>query len=260
MQRIISSEFFNFEYLRVLGTAPLQGAEVGECLEAAKKITSNDPESWYRAWSDAAVQGEAIAAAALGSGDQESAGWAFLRSSNYRRASEFLLHHNPNDPRLLEATTQAVGNFRQACRLFDSPVHFLEVPYEKVARLPAYLFLPTRASVRPGKIPVVISTGGFDSIQEELYYFTASGARTRGYAALSFEGPGQGIVVRRDKLYLRPDWEVVVSAVLDRLHGVASEHPEWDLDLSRVALAAVRSLTVDLAAWICFVVAVTHQA
>ncbi|KAF2098824.1 alpha/beta hydrolase [Rhizodiscina lignyota] len=237
MQKIISSEFVNFEYLRVLGTAPLQGAEVGECLEAAKRIKSNDPESWYSAWSDAAAKSEWIAGTAVRSGDREAARWAFLRSSNYRRASEFLLHHNPNDPRLLESTTKSVSNFKKACRLFDSPVHFLEIPYEKNATLPAYLFMPTASSLRPGKVPVVISTGGFDSIQEELYYFTASGARTRGYATLSFEGPGQGIVARRDKLRLRPDWEVVVGRVLDWLHTAPNEHPEWNLDMSRVALA-----------------------
>lgn len=237
MQRIISSEFFNFEYLRVLGTSPFQGAEVGECLEAAHKIKSNDPESWYRAWSEAALKSEEIAETALRTGDREAARWAFLRSSNYRRASEFLLHHNPEDTRLSSTIGQSISNFRKACQLFDDPVHFLEIPYENGAKLPAYLFMPTAASRLSGKTPVVISTGGFDSTQEELYYFTASGARTRGYATLSFEGPGQGIVVRRDKLHLRPDWEFVVGHVLDHLELTVREHPEWNLDLSRVAIA-----------------------
>lgn len=237
MQRIISSEFFNFEYLRVLGTAPFQGSEVGECLEAAHKIRSNDPESWFRAWSEAAATSEEIAETSLRTGDREAARWAFLRSSNYRRASEFLLHHNPNDSRLVTVISQSISNFRKACQLFDSPVYFLEIPYENGAKLPAYLFMPTAASTLPGKIPIVISTGGFDSIQEELYYFTASGARTRGYATLSFEGPGQGIVVRRDKLHLRPDWETVIGKVLDQLEVVIHEHPERNLDMSRIAIA-----------------------
>ncbi|KAM0522380.1 hypothetical protein ACHAPE_001969 [Trichoderma viride] len=234
---ITAKKFFNFEYLRVLGTSPFQGAEVGECLEAAHKIRSNDPESWYRAWSEAALKSEEIAETALRTRDREAARWAFLRSSNYRRASEFLLHHNPEDTRLSSTISLSIKNFKKACQLFDDPVHFLEIPYENGATLPAYLFMPTSASKLPGKTPVVISTGGFDSTQEELYYFTASGARTRGYATLSFEGPGQGIVVRRDKLHLRPDWEFVVGHVLDHLERIDGEHPEWNLDLSRVAIA-----------------------
>ncbi|KAL7940881.1 alpha/beta hydrolase [Trichoderma barbatum] len=220
------AKFFNFEYLRVLGTAPFQGSEVGECLEAAYKIRSNDPESWFRAWSEAAAKSEEIAETSLQTGDREAARWAFLRSSNYRRASE-----------LATAISQSSRNFKKACQLLDSPVYFLEIPYEDGAKLPAYLFMPTEASTLPGKIPVVISTGGFDSIQEELYYFTASGARTRGYATLSFEGPGQGIVVRRDKLHLRPDWEAVVGKVLDQLEVIILEHPKRNLDLSRIAIA-----------------------
>ncbi|KAK4449720.1 alpha/beta hydrolase [Podospora aff. communis PSN243] len=239
------SPFLNFEFLRVLGTAPLLGSDVAECLEAATKIRSNDPESWYRAWTDAAEQSEAVAKDALAAGDKLAALWAFLRSSNYRRSSEFLLHGTPNDPRLLSATEKSVANFRSACGLMSSPVHFLDIPYVDVrgtkktsTTLPGYLYLPTATGPR-GKSPVIINTGGLDSIQEELYYFTASGARTRGYATLSFEGPGQGIVVRRDKVHLRPDWEVVIGAVLDHLAAIAEEHPEWQLDLDRVAVMGV---------------------
>lgn len=62
-----------------------------------------------------------------------------------------------------------------------------------------------------------MNTGGYDSIAEEKYHSTASGAWFRDYVTLVFEGPGQGIVLRRYKRYIRPDWEVVVSAVPDRL-------------------------------------------
>lgn len=88
MHPVLSSEFFNFEYVRVLGMAPVQGAEVGECLEVAAKIRKNDPESWYRAWSEAAEIAEALGEEALTLHDRETARGAFLRACNYRRASE----------------------------------------------------------------------------------------------------------------------------------------------------------------------------
>jgi pimeloyl-ACP methyl ester carboxylesterase len=233
------SEFFNFEFLRVLGTAPFQGAEVGDCLEAAGQIKHNDPESWYTAWSTLASQAESVGHEALKRGDEVTARWAFLRASNYRRSSEFLLRQSSTDPRLLSAISQSVDNFKSACILLDSPVHLLDIPFEKGLSLPGYLFLPTQSTkaVATGeKTPVIINTGGFDSTKEELYYFIGSGARTRSYACLSFDGPGQGIVLRRDHVYLRGDWEVVISAVLDKLFSLADEHPEWNLDLNRIAL------------------------
>jgi hypothetical protein len=88
MYRILGSDFFNFEFLRVLGTAPTHGADVAECLEAVSKIKLNNAESWYRAWTEAAKMAEALGGQALASGDTLTARWAFLRSSNYRRSSE----------------------------------------------------------------------------------------------------------------------------------------------------------------------------
>ena len=85
---ILPWQFFNFEYIRVLSMAPMHGADVGECLEAASKIKKNDPESWYEAWTDAAAFAEEAASRALRVGDKQAAKWAFLRASNYRRASE----------------------------------------------------------------------------------------------------------------------------------------------------------------------------
>ncbi|KAI1808964.1 alpha/beta hydrolase [Daldinia bambusicola] len=237
MKSVLASQFFNFEYVRVLGMAPVGGAEVGECLEVAAKIKKNDTESWYHAWSEAAKIAEEAAEEALRVRDRETARLALLRASNYHRASEFMLHVSPEDPRILETSLKMAKDFQRATNLFDSEVLPLEIPYEE-NKLPGYLYLPTQGSRIVGdKVPVIINTNGFDSVQEELYFFTASGARLRGYATLTFDGPGQGIVLRRDKLSLRPDWEVVISAVLDHLYLLAQEHPEWKLDLSHVALS-----------------------
>ncbi|KAB8073409.1 hypothetical protein BDV29DRAFT_157597 [Aspergillus leporis] len=60
-----------------------------------------------------------------------------------------------------------------------------------------------------------------------------------GYAVLLFDGLGQGIVFKRDGIPMRPGFETVLSRVLDDLWMLASTHPEWDLDLTRVAVARV---------------------
>ena len=93
MFKILPSEFCNFEFLRVLGTAPTHGCDVGECVEVAAKIEVDDGESWYRGWSEAAHKAEAAAEQATSSGDIVATRWAFLRASNYWRSSELYVHH-----------------------------------------------------------------------------------------------------------------------------------------------------------------------
>lgn len=235
------SPFFNFEFLRVLGTAPYHGAEIADCLEVVPLLKPNDSETWYREWSRLAARAEATGRNALRTGDVTAARWAFLRACNYRRASEFMLHHNVGDARMAVALEQSTSDFKTACGLMEEHVEFLNIPYQQRSTLPGYLFLPQARTTTPnsnGKIPVVIISGGFDSTQEELYFAYVAGALPRGYAAVLFEGPGQGIVARRseDRLHLRHDWEVVISAVLDEVIRLAEAHPDWNLDTNQIAL------------------------
>ena len=62
---------------------------------------------------------------------------------------------------------------------------------------------------------MLVFCGGFDSTLEELYFLLVPAAHERGFCVLTFEGPGQGAVLRGQKLTFRPDWEVPTSAVLD---------------------------------------------
>ncbi|WZH45858.1 fusarin C cluster-hydrolase [Fusarium acuminatum] len=234
MHRVFTSDFFNFEFLRLLGTVPFQGAEVGECLIAAGRIKDGDPESWYRAWHEQAQKAQALAEEAAAVGDKTGACWAYIRAANYWRASEFLLHCNPNDPRIVASSKASVEAFDKGWVLLDATVKNFDIPYENDLKLPGRLYLPAPQNRLPGKTPVVLQTGGFDSTQEELYFYGAAGALPRGYAVFSFDGPGQGLPLRMGKLKLRPDWECVVSQVLDFV--TAEVAPEHDLDLDRLAI------------------------
>lgn len=235
MHKLFASDFFHFEFLRVLGTAACLGAESSECLAARAHIHDGDPESWYRAWTAQADQALARGEEAQATHDRVGAAWAFLRAANYYRASEFFLHCNPSDPRLLAAITNSVRAFDTGAGFLDCDVKMLEIPYDEEhgAVLPARLFLPPN---RPSDahLPLVVQMGGFDSTQEELYFYGPAGAVPRGYAVLTFEGPGQGIVLRRDGLRLRADWERVTGRVLDFVEQqLAATH---GLDMARIAV------------------------
>lgn len=235
MAKIFRSEFFNFEFLRVLHAAPFQAADIGECFDAASNIKKEDARSWYEAWQTAAAKSRELAEEARASRDREAERWCLLRTWNYLRASESLLHVNSSDPRLLSVSEAAVEVFKQGIRMLDSDVYEFSIPFEDYS-LPAYLYMPTKISQRPGKIPLIVHTAGFDSSQEELFIFVAAGARTRGYAVLTFEGPGQGLVLRKLKKHMRPDWEFVTSKVIDFAEQYTNEHPELNLDMDKLAL------------------------
>ncbi|MFJ9707152.1 alpha/beta hydrolase family protein [Streptomyces sp. NPDC101234] len=63
--------------------------------------------------------------------------------------------------------------------------------------------------------PTVLFHGGYDSTLEEDYFAPAAGALRRGYNVIAFDGPGQGSTVRGQGLHFRPDWEAVVTPVVD---------------------------------------------
>jgi pimeloyl-ACP methyl ester carboxylesterase len=80
----------------------------------------------------------------------------------------------------------------------------------------------------------LIAHGGFDSTLEELYTFAAAPALERGYNCLTFEGPGQGGVIRKQKIPFRYDWEKVVTPVID--YALTRDR---DIDPNKIALIGI---------------------
>ena len=239
IHKIFKSPFFQFEFLRLLAMAPHEGAEIGEALEAAAKIKDLDPESWFKAFLEAGDKAEAIANEAEQAGDRVSARRGYLRSSNYLRAAQFMLNEGPigQDKRVIPTIERAIANFRKGVQYRDGKTIFLEIPYENGLKLPGYLYMPDESKRVPDrKIPVLLNCGGGDSTQEEIYFVNPAFGPDLGYAVLTFEGPGQGIILRRDKLPMRPDWEKVTGPVLDHLFDYAAKHPELDLDLDHIGV------------------------
>ncbi|AIE61507.1 hypothetical protein BMMGA3_15770 [Bacillus methanolicus MGA3] len=150
-----------------------------------------------------------------------------MRASNYYRTAEFFLHGDKNDPRILETWGKSRSTFRQAIKLMDMPVEEVQVSYEGTY-LPGYFY-----RVDESQRPTLLVHGGFDSTGEELYFQVAAAALQRGYNCLTFEGPGQGSVIREQHLPFRHDWEKVVTPVVDYLLN----RPE--VDPKRIALMGI---------------------
>ncbi|KAH6650460.1 Alpha/Beta hydrolase protein [Chaetomium tenue] len=242
MHHFFKGQFFDFEVVRILGVAVYGGSDIAEVLEAVGHIKDGDAESWGRAWKTQAERAEALAETAMKAGHHPIARQAFLRASNYTRASGYMLCGDGPDrphPRQLEVCERVASLFGKAAALFDNcDFHRLEIPYKEGGlMLPAYLYLPPHDKRLPGKIPILISSGGADALQEELFYMHPSAGPSLGYAVLTFEGPGQGLTLRRHNLKMRPDWEAVIGVVLSFLERLSETRPELELDTSRIAIA-----------------------
>lgn len=219
---------FPFQTLRALGRTYDGAADIGEVLSTASRIESGNIDSWYNEWFRTAERIHGIAEKSEKGGHRISAGEAYLRASNYYRASEFYLHADPSDPRALGAARRSVDCFVKAIELLSLPVEIAQIPYEDTT-LPAYFYT---SPVAKGKAPLVIIQTGFDGTAEEISG-DALAAIKRGYHCLVFEGPGQGKVLREQGLIFRPDWEKVITPIVD----YAMTRPE--IDPAKIAVIGI---------------------
>ncbi len=229
MELVFKDTQYSFQTLRALGYAVSGGADVGEVLKTAYSIREGDDESWYREWMKTAEQREKSGDTFLVRGRKISARQEFFKASNYYRTAEFFLHTNPEDPRIVSVWKKSRDSFLKAAKLTDHPIIPVEIPFEGTT-LPGYLCLVDQSGT---KRPLLIVHSGFDGTAEELYFETAYFAIKRGYNVLLFEGPGQGGVIRVQKLPFRPNWETVVAPVVD--YAVTRK----EVDAKRIALMGI---------------------
>jgi len=209
-------EDYDGQFQRTLLASYAGFADLGEAFATAREIGRPDADRWYNSWFGRAEAVRGIAAAAIAAGHRASARSAYLRAAEYYRQSYFFLRSDLADPSLQRAYTAQVAAFTAAIPLLDLHVETFAVPYAG-ATLKGYFFAPDDSGTPR---PTVLAPCGYDSTAEGLVYLT--GPLERGYNAVVFEGPGQGAALYRDRLWMRPDFEVVLSPVVD-LIGARSD-------------------------------------
>ncbi|MGO9457061.1 MAG: alpha/beta hydrolase family protein [Acidimicrobiales bacterium] len=220
MHVVFDDAQFDFQTLRLLGSAASGDAEAGEVLSTAYRIQEGDFESWTAEWLKTAQRVHEIAEQSWERGHTVSAREAYFRASNYYRAAEFYLHGDPSDPRIINFSRRARTCFEHALDLTPLAVEGVAIPYEGTT-LPGYFY---RAGEAGAKSPTLLVHTGYDGTQEELRAY-AMAATSRGINCLTFEGPGQGAVIREQGLGFRPDWEAVVTPVVDYVLGLPTVDP-----------------------------------
>lgn len=211
MTLVLHDDLFDAQFVRALAYTAQAGADVGECVDTAKRITKTDCDLWYDQWLATAQRVERFAGQSAAAGHVVSARGAYFRASTYYRTAGIFLMGAPVDERLRSSSHNQTDTFRKGAALLEFPPDILEIPYEETT-LPGYFF---RASGDGAARPTVILTNGYDGTVEEMYLANAVAALDRGYNVLAFDGPGQGSVILDQGLPFRPDWEAVVTPVVD---------------------------------------------
>jgi|SRR5579884_1368794 len=220
---------FEFQFLIALGDAYERATDVGECFATAAAIKDFDYDSWVAAWRATADRLHAIAVQSDAKGHRVSAREAYVRAASYYAQAAFFVVAS-SDPSQLLPTWEA---HRAAADAFfarlDPPAEQVTIPYEGTT-LPGYA-LTVDTSGRPR--PWMIMNNGSDGTVVDMWVEGAAAALRRGYNALIFDGPGQGAALYRQHLYFRPDWEKVVTPVVDWL----LTRP--DVDPNRIAIMGI---------------------
>jgi len=226
MNLIFKDPEFSFQLMRALGYSVEKGSDIGECISTALRIKDGDIESWHDEWLRTAERINGIAEDCLRAGHRVSAQEAFSRASGYYRLAEFYedVHPGDTDFPLWEKSYHCFNKVRE---LSNPSFEVIEIPYEGTT-LPGYFY-----SAGGGPKPIIIAHTGFDGTKEELHFQIVLAALRRGYNCLTFDGPGQGEVIRKRGLPFRYDWEKVVTPVVD--YAVSRD----EVDADRVALMGI---------------------
>ena len=206
-----ADETYRFQFIRTAGAAYSGGADFLECLETAARFDNGNGEKWYTEWLETAERIRGIGDQCKREGHLYSAGEAYLRASNYYRNAEFFIHDDPKDERHLRCARLSRDCFVEAMKYSRFDAKTIEIPFEGTT-LPGYYIRSPKAK---GNAPLFITHTGFDGTAEEMYFFFGPMALDRGYHFLIFDGPGQGMGLREKGLYFRPNWETVMTPVVD---------------------------------------------
>ena len=212
---------FDFGARNALGAASAGVGDVGLVLATMDRITDGVPQSWFDEWSATAAglakQGDAAAVA----GHHRSASWAYLAAAAYyARALDAI--DGLADSSVLKPT------FAEHRRCWEAVIDCsegrfvrVEIPYQATAAdgsavtsLPGYLLRPDNTGSRR---PTLVMTNGSDGSLPDLIGYGAAEALARGWNAFVYDGPGQQSMLFDHGVPFRPDWEAVLTPVIDVL-------------------------------------------
>ncbi|MGA2181439.1 MAG: alpha/beta fold hydrolase [Bryobacteraceae bacterium] len=220
---------FGFTAQIVQGGSYYRAGNPGKLLAIVSKIKAGDFESAWQSYHQAGVESRTLADQAAAKRHNVSAREAYLWAASYFSAALRFLDGTADPERMLPCWQEYAACWSAAAALFDPPMERVEIPYEGASLTGWFLRVDNSRRRRP----LVVLNNGADGLEKSMYVLGGAGALARGYNCLIFNGPGQGDSLWVRKLYFRPDWEKVITPVVDAM----LRHRE--VDPKRIALVGV---------------------
>jgi dienelactone hydrolase len=220
---------FEMIFLTSLGRAYHFGGNVGKVLYLTRQVEDGNFESAYLAFRQAGDEAKLLAEESASGGHKESARQAYLWAQNFYDSASYFIDGSKDPTRFLPTWELLYDCWLKAAPLFEPVIEPVRIPYENTELHGFFL----RGSGTSKKRPLLILCNGSDGSLLDMWLWGGAGALARGYDCLTFDGPGQGHALWKQKLYFRPDWEKVISPVID----YAISRPE--VDPKRIAIQGI---------------------
>jgi alpha-beta hydrolase superfamily lysophospholipase len=212
--RFFAADDFDSAAAFALSKASQGTMDVGTVFSTLSRIEDGDAASWLAEWRATAERLRGLALGAKAAGSTQTASFFFLAASDaYVRALAFV--------DALEDQSELLPLFRLHRACWDE---FIDASHGRHVRfdvalggsttMPGYLLRPDSTGAAR---PTLVVTNGSDGSLSGLW---AEGARTaldRGYNVYVFDGPGQQSLLFEQGIAFRPDWEAVLTPVVDAL-------------------------------------------
>jgi pimeloyl-ACP methyl ester carboxylesterase len=213
MLQLSADSSFHFQLLGTLAQAVHSGADISPVLGIAQDIEAGNLNSFSHAFYELANATKEAALDPENACDPVNVRNTWFAAATYFRNADFYLHGDWNDPLIHQLWEEQV-------HAFDQAISALPIPGQRVRIAGDGLVVEAiwyRSSNGDARRPTLILGNGYDGSQEDLYHTIVVPALARGWNCITYEGPGQPLVRRRQDLGFIPDWERVVSPVVDYL-------------------------------------------
>ncbi|HEX5713308.1 MAG TPA: alpha/beta hydrolase [Solirubrobacterales bacterium] len=215
----------NFQMLFALGAAGYGASETGEVLATFDRVHGKG-DTYRATFEEFQRLGRQVRRRAdrdRDAGRTVSARSGYLRAAMYLDQALFYVLASSRPTRAHEGALyrEMESAWAGAAALFDPAFEPVEIAWSG-GKLPGWFLSPGGDTRRP---TVILNTGS-DAQTIDMYVYGGAAALERGWNALIFEGPGQGAnLFLRNQAFI-PEWEKVITPVVDFLRA----HPKVDRD------------------------------
>lgn len=205
---------FHFGLLIPFAESISGGSDVAPILGAAKNIKPGDMASFSEVFYELANDTKAAAENPESAYDPVNVRDTWFSAANYFRKADFYIHRNWSNPLIYSLWEEQTAAFNKGLAALPFPSERVRIPATKGNFTVEAIWYAASES-KQAKLPTLVIGNGLDAAQEDSYHNFVAPALARGWNCITYEGPGQPTVRRDQSIGFIPEWEHVVTPVVD---------------------------------------------